>query len=211
MKTTNPEISKINFKVIVDLPEVDGKTQHPTDNSIDSLRERLNNGEIKDIDFVDSGSSWGTFGVEVEVDSPELIEPKTKEIHSLINRILRAEKPVPPAPPKKEDTKEIIFKLGDIRYGLESCTLTRKVYGHDGRQFDYIQLRGNCIDKIAKNLKDENHPLLKELSHASPFSYGILSHSLSVTFAEGTKVDFEKFNDTVKILMEHTYYFKKRD
>jgi len=208
MKTLNPEIKSITFKVVVDLPEVDGKTIHPTENSIDSLRERLNNGEIEDITFVDSGSSWGTFGVEVEVDSPALIEPKTKELYSLINRILRAEKPEPPAPPRKKDTNDCIFSEKGI-HGLESASLFRKVYGMDGRQFDTIQIRGNCLEKIAKNLRDEEHPLLKELSNALPFSYGILQHSLSVTFAEGTKIDYVKFKETLEILMNHTYYFKK--
>ena len=204
MKTINSEVTQISFKVVVSLPQNDGKAIFPTDNSIESLRERLINGEVKDVTFVDLGYSWSTFGVEVEVDSPELIKHKSKEIHILINRILRAEKPLPPVPPIKKDIDETVFSMGEKNgHGLESVVLNRKIYGYDGRQFDTIRIRGKCIDEIVENLQYEKHSLLAELKN-SPFSYGILQHSLSVTFLEGTKVDFDKFKATLKILMEHT-------
>lgn len=212
MKTLNPEITEIQFKIIVDLP----KGENPTDNSIESLRQRLSNGEIKDIFFVDCGQSWGSFGVEVQVNKPELIELKSKEIYSLINRILRTEKPKPPTPPKKETEYQMRYDiskgnkqgLSENKHGLEQCYLKRTIYP-DGREFDVLHLRGNCLEKISKNLKDEKHPILKELHFALPFSYGILQNSLAITFAEGSKMNYSKFLDVVNEVMKHTYYFKK--
>lgn len=203
MKTLNPEITNISFKVVVDLPKVEDKSVHPTENSIDSLRERLRNGEIKDITFVDSGSSWGTFGVEVEVDSPALIEPKTKEIYSLMNRILRAEKPVPPAPPKKEDTKVVIYNIYNIteETGFVMCNLMRKTYGSDGRQFDTIHIETNygIFSNVSKNIRADKHPILEVLSN-SPFTYGILQRDFWITFKEGVKLTEDEFREHVKTL-----------
>ena len=201
MKTINTEAQEIQFKVILELPKNDkGHTIFPTDKSEESFVKRLSDGEIKDITFIDSGRGFGVIGVKIEVDSPELIEPKRKEVQALANKILRAEKPAPPYIPAKktEYVKLFSFKSEGIQVSVE-----RTIYP-DNREFDVICLDGDYLGKIAKNVKNNAPELMKSLHFALPFSYGMFQKPLCVTMAQNvihTKEECKKF---VSELLKHT-------